>query len=107
MPYDIPRGPKPKWDVKLPHTGKLNKKLSTRGIEMSNLVPISKSEADERTNIFRPQTYYVWRTRGKFPHLFVKMGGRVFIDCRMLEQIQEAGRGKAADPVRITYAGKK
>jgi len=39
-------------------------------------------------------TLYKWKHIGKYPELFVKLGGAVFVDLDYLEKIIETGRGK-------------
>jgi hypothetical protein len=56
----------------------------------SNLVRLSKAD-------FLPimkSTLYKWKHLGKYPGLFIKLGGAVFIDLDYLEKIIEAGRTK-------------
>ena len=48
----------------------------------ANCLPLSRS------------TMYKWRHIGKYPELFVKLGGAVFVDLDYLEKIVEQGRGK-------------
>lgn len=45
-------------------------------------VPVAKS------------TLYKMRTTKRYPELFIKFGGAVFIDLDELDKILEAGRGK-------------
>jgi hypothetical protein len=40
-------------------------------------------------------TLYKWKHLGKFPELFVKLGGALFVDCDILQEIIEAERGKS------------
>jgi hypothetical protein len=42
----------------------------------------------------RPSTLYKWHHIRKYPGLFVKLGGAVFVDLDVLGQILEAGRQK-------------
>jgi hypothetical protein len=39
-------------------------------------------------------TLYKWKHLGKYPELFVKLGGAVFVDLDYLEKIIEMGRGR-------------
>jgi hypothetical protein len=36
---------------------------------------------------------YKWKHTRKFPKLFVKLGGALFVDVNALQEIIEAGRG--------------
>jgi hypothetical protein len=38
-------------------------------------------------------TLYKWRHLRKYPDLFVRLGGAVFLDTEFLERLIEAGRG--------------
>lgn len=62
---------------------------------MSHLVQLSKINETPGIPI-KASTAYKWRTLKKYPQMFTVFGGKVFIDTRVLEQILEAGRGKAA-----------
>jgi hypothetical protein len=42
--------------------------------------------------MFSRSTLYKWRHLRKFPRLFTKIGGAVFIDRAVLAEIAEAGR---------------
>jgi hypothetical protein len=39
-------------------------------------------------------TLYKWRHMNKYPELFVKLGGAVFVDLNYLEKIIEMSRGR-------------
>lgn len=54
-----------------------------RGDVMQNLVRVSKA----KDLPFRPQTFYKWFHLGKFPEIFVKFGGALFVD---LDRLSEA-----------------
>jgi hypothetical protein len=56
---------------------------------LRNLVRLSKAEDLPLTK----STLYKWRHLNKFPGLFVKLGGALFIDLNVLAEIIEAGRG--------------
>jgi len=58
---------------------------------MKNLVRLSK--VDDVTSPLSRSTLYKYRHMGKYPRLFVKIGGAVFLDQRELEKVVEAGRG--------------
>ena len=64
---------------------------------MGNLVRLSKWD----NPLFAKTTLYKWKCLGKFPHLFLKVSGSVFVDLDVLNEIIEAGRGK---PVRLRKA---
>lgn len=56
---------------------------------MENLVRLSKIGDDFAV---RRSTLYKWKHMRKYPGLFVKVGGAVFIDMRVFEKIVEKGR---------------
>lgn len=56
----------------------------------SNLVRLSQWN----NPMFSRSTLYKWRHIRKFPRLFVKIGGAVFVDKAVLAEIAEAGRIK-------------
>jgi len=58
---------------------------------MKHLIRLSKI-TDEQFPLSR-STLYKYRHTGKYPRLFCKIGGAVFIDTREAEKIFEAGRG--------------
>jgi hypothetical protein len=52
------------------------------------------SKVDQQPNFpFRASTLYKWKHTAKFPQLFAKVGGALFIDLDELERIAERGRG--------------
>jgi hypothetical protein len=53
-----------------------------------NLVRISKVESLPVAK----STLYKWKHMGKFPRLFVKFSGMLFVDLDELDEIMEAGR---------------
>lgn len=55
-----------------------------------NLKRVSKIERGELP--FERTTFYKWRYEEKFPGLFVKCAGALFVDLNKLDQIIEAGR---------------
>lgn len=59
-----------------------------------NLVRISKLKADSTP--FARATYYKWRHLGKFPEIFIKVGGGLFLDLDALQHVMESGRTKEA-----------
>jgi hypothetical protein len=54
----------------------------------SNLVRLSKWDDP----MFSRSTLYKWRHLHKFPGLFVKIGGAVFVDRLVMAKLVEAGR---------------
>jgi hypothetical protein len=60
---------------------------------MKNLVRISKSKAKELP--LSASCLYKWRHMGKYPELFVKIGGAVFVDLDAFDRVIEAGRQRA------------
>jgi hypothetical protein len=64
---------------------------------MTHLVRLSKIKKTHPDFPFEPSTLYKMRVQGRFPNLFIKLGGAVFVDLTALEKIIEAGRrGKVA-----------
>ena len=63
-------------------------------ISMKNLIRVSK--AQEANLPFAIQTFYKWRHLGKFPEIFIKFGGALFLDLDALERALEANRMKAS-----------
>ncbi len=49
---------------------------------------------------FRPSTLYKWAHLGRFPQIFSKVGGALFVDVEKLESLFEDGRGKTPRPRR-------
>jgi len=62
---------------------------------MSNLVRLSKINTIKDFP-FRSSTLYKWHARRKYPELFTKIGGSVFVVLRILDEIVEKNRGKAS-----------
>jgi hypothetical protein len=58
---------------------------------MQNLIRLSKVTPGSLP--LQRATLYKWKHTKKFPHLFVKLGGAVFVDLDKLKEIIEAGRG--------------
>ena len=56
----------------------------------SNLIRLAKADSLPLCK----STLYKWKHLGKFPQLFVKLGGALFVDLHILEEIIEAGRLK-------------
>jgi hypothetical protein len=55
---------------------------------MQNLVRVSKAAG----LLFKPQTFYKWFHLGKYPEIFVKFGGGLFVDLEALERVMEKAR---------------
>lgn len=62
---------------------------------MQNLVRVSK--AKEAGLPFATQTYFKWRHLGRFPEMFIKFGGALFIDLDVHKRLMEAGRIREAN----------
>jgi hypothetical protein len=59
---------------------------------MHNLVRVSKAN-----NLpFKPQTFYKWYHLKKFPEIFVKFSGALFVDVEALQRVMEQGRKRGA-----------
>lgn len=58
---------------------------------MANLLRLSKVKPGELP--IEKSTAYKWHHLKKFPKLFVKLGGALFVDLNALQEIIEAGRG--------------
>lgn len=59
------------------------------------LIPFRDKKRLEAETGFARSTFYKWRCLKKFPNLFCKIGGALFVDLNELEALAEAGRGKA------------
>jgi len=66
----------------------------------SNLIRLAKADSLP----LRKSTLYKWKHLGKFPRLFVKLGGALFVDLNVLDEIIEAGRLKSKSR-RADYHG--
>lgn len=59
-----------------------------RGNTMQNLVRVSKAD-----NLpFKKQTFYKWFHLGKYPEIFVKFGGSLFVDVDRLSEAIDRSR---------------
>lgn len=56
----------------------------------NNLIRLAKADSLPLCK----STFYKWKHLGKFPQLFVKLGGALFVDLNVLDEIIEAGRLK-------------
>lgn len=59
----------------------------------NKLIPFRDKQRLEAETGFARTTLYKWRTLKKYPALFTKIGGAVFVDLAELEKLAEAGRG--------------
>ena len=60
-----------------------------------NLIRLSKiNELPPEKRLFAKSSYYKMHHLRRYPRLFVKVGGALFIDLHVLKEIAEAGRGK-------------
>lgn len=59
-----------------------------------NLLRVSKVKPDELPVV--KSTLYKWRHINRFPGLFVKLSGALFVDLDALQEIIEKGRQGAA-----------
>ena len=64
---------------------------------LKNLVPIS--EAPSKISIAE-KTLRNWRAKGMYGRLFIKLGGKVFVDLSELARIVEMQKEKARTDVR-------
>jgi hypothetical protein len=56
----------------------------------TDLIRLSKADS----LLLAKATLYKWHHLGKYPRLFVKLGGAVFVDLKVLDEIVEEGRGR-------------
>jgi hypothetical protein len=54
----------------------------------TNLIRLAKAEGLP----LQKSTLYKWKHLGKYPQIFVKLGGALFVDLVALENLIEAGR---------------
>ena len=59
---------------------------------MKNLVRIAR--ANEHGLPLKRSTLYKWLHIKKYPQMFIKLGGAVFVDLDKMNEILEAGRQK-------------
>jgi hypothetical protein len=59
---------------------------------MPNLIRVSK--AKEHDLPVKSSTLYKWKHKKKYPEIFIKVGGFLFVDLDALEQLFESGRQK-------------
>lgn len=62
-----------------------------------NLLRVSKMKKlpPDKKPPFEPTTFYKWNHLGKFPQLFIKISGTLFIDLDALDELIESKRVKA------------
>jgi hypothetical protein len=68
---------------------------------MAKLVRVSRSQ--QHSLPFKASTFYKMHHMGRFPEMFVKFGGGLFIDLDALEQLVEASRGKTISNTNKCY----
>lgn len=61
---------------------------------MQNLVRISKMESLPFKLPFKPATFYKWFHLGKYPEIFVKLAGGLFVDLDRTEKLIDASRAR-------------
>lgn len=61
---------------------------------MKNLVRVSRAEGLP----FKPQTFYKWHHTRKYPEIFVKLSGALFVDLDRLDQLIENSRARREAP---------
>ncbi len=61
---------------------------------MQNLRRISKISHEDNVPV-KQQTLYKWWHIKKYPTIFVKLGGALFVDLGALEALVEKNRGQA------------
>jgi hypothetical protein len=61
-----------------------------RRTQARNLVPVSTWE--QRQPNFKRSTLYKWAHLRRFPGLFIKISGRLFVDEDIFDRIAEEGR---------------
>lgn len=54
----------------------------------TNLIRLARAEGLP----LQKSTLYKWKHLGKYPQIFVKLGGALFVDLVALEKLIEAGR---------------
>jgi hypothetical protein len=55
---------------------------------MQNLVRVSKADG----LLFKKQTFYKWWHLKKYPEIFIKFSGALFVDLAALERVMEKAR---------------
>ena len=60
---------------------------------------MSIPEASKKVHIAE-KTLRNWRSIGIYPQIFVKLGGRVFVDIREIERLLEVQKQAARDQLR-------
>ena len=59
---------------------------------MKNLIRLSAVDAKNDFPV-KSRTLYKWRHLKRYPEIFIKFGGGVFVDLDRLDKVLEAGRG--------------
>lgn len=57
---------------------------------MKDLARVSR--AREEGLPYKPATFYAWHYLGKYPEIFVKLGGGLFIDKKKLHEVIDRSR---------------
>ncbi len=66
-------------------------------MSQSQLIRLSRIDTVPiEQRLFSRATLYKWHHLRRFPRLFVKIAGAVFVDMNVLAQIIESSRGKVA-----------
>jgi len=63
-------------------------------VRTKEIVPIQKDALHSAGIYLSPHTLYRWRSAGKYPRLFTKIGGRVFIVLSEWNRLVERNKGK-------------
>jgi hypothetical protein len=62
---------------------------------MRNLVRVANTTPEKHT--FKPSTFYKWAHLKKYPEIFIKVSGALFVDVDALDRLFEKGRLGSAD----------
>ena len=69
-----------------------NNKEESNRVLFKNMVPINEIAAHVP---YTPKTVRNWRAKGLYPWIFIKFGGRVFIDLNEIQKIIDEQKMKA------------
>ncbi|QTA78523.1 putative DNA binding domain-containing protein [Desulfonema limicola] len=77
----------------------MSKTIQTGNIKdiLENIIPIS--EAPEKISIAE-KTLRNWRSQGIYPQLFIKLGGKVFVDLSELAKIVTLQKEEAVEKMK-------
>jgi len=71
---------------------------------MQNLVRVCKADG----LLFKPQTFYKWFHLGKYPEIFVKFGGALFVDLdRLAQEIDKSRPAESVNAATKTRRSRK